>query len=95
MRDVQRSRVAVSEKFKLFIPCGAVAISSLLDEIMLSIHREDQTALWKDSLPTLCDFIRISTKDIRFTCASRDVSVKLGGSTVRIFGGTHIIKRSA
>uniref|UniRef100_A0AAV1V2P5 Uncharacterized protein n=1 Tax=Peronospora matthiolae TaxID=2874970 RepID=A0AAV1V2P5_9STRA len=93
MRDVQRARVAVSEKFKLFIPCGAVAGTSQLDEIMLSIHTEDQTALWKDSLPTLCDFIRIPSKGIRFTCTSRDVAVKLGGSTVRLFGNTHIIKK--
>ena len=53
MRDVQRARVAVLEKLKLFISCGAVAASSQLDRIMLSIHMEDQTALWKDSLPTL------------------------------------------
>ncbi|CAH0488767.1 unnamed protein product [Peronospora farinosa] len=93
LRDVQRSRVAVSEKFKLFIPCGAVAASLQLDEVMLSIHMEDQSALWKDSLPTLCDFIRIPSKGIRFTCTSRDVAVKLGGSSVRIFGAQHIIKK--
>uniref|UniRef100_A0AAV1T6V6 Uncharacterized protein n=1 Tax=Peronospora matthiolae TaxID=2874970 RepID=A0AAV1T6V6_9STRA len=45
MLDVQRARVAVSEKLKLFIPCGTVAGASQLDEIMLSIHTEDQAAL--------------------------------------------------
>ncbi|TDH66139.1 hypothetical protein CCR75_001704 [Bremia lactucae] len=93
MRDIQRARVAASEKYKLFIPCGAIAGSSQLDEIMLSIHMEDQTALWKDSLPTLCDFIRIPSKGVRFTCTARDAAVKLGGTTVRIFGGTHIVKK--
>ncbi|KAL4094998.1 hypothetical protein PRIC1_010648 [Phytophthora ramorum] len=62
---------------------------------MQAINREQQTASWAASLSTLRDFIRIPGRGIRFTCTSRDVAAKLGGSSVRFFGSEFIIKTAS
>ncbi|GMG17266.1 unnamed protein product [Phytophthora fragariaefolia] len=58
---------------------------------MAAIYKEPQTATWT----SLCDFIRIPGRGVRFTCTSRDVAAKLSGVAVRIFGSDYIIKTAS
>ncbi|OWZ14406.1 hypothetical protein PHMEG_00012121 [Phytophthora megakarya] len=62
---------------------------------MAEINKEAQTATWTESAASFCDFIRIPGRGIRFTCTSRNVAAKLGGSTVRMFGNNFITKAAS
>ncbi|KAG7380237.1 hypothetical protein PHYBOEH_011531 [Phytophthora boehmeriae] len=95
LREVQRARVPATLKLKLFIPAGQLARTHQLDEIMASINEETQTATWTAAVSSLCDFIRIPGRGIRFTCTSSGMAAKLGGSAIRIFGSEYIIKAAS
>ncbi|ETI47359.1 hypothetical protein F443_08429 [Phytophthora nicotianae P1569] len=80
LREVQRARVLVDDKLKLFISAGQLAKYHQLDEILAAINKAPQTTTWSSAASSLCDFIRIPGRGIRFMCTSRNMSAKLGGS---------------
>ncbi|OWZ06371.1 hypothetical protein PHMEG_00021383 [Phytophthora megakarya] len=95
LREVQRARVPATLKLKLFIPAGQLARTHQLDEILAAINKDMQTATWTSAVSTLCDFIRIPGRGIRFTCTSSAMAAKLGGTAIRIFGSDYIIKAAS
>ncbi|OWZ18669.1 hypothetical protein PHMEG_0007207 [Phytophthora megakarya] len=95
LREVQRARVPATLKLKLFIPAGQLARTHQLDKILVAISKDMQTATWISAISTLCDFIRIPGRGIRFTCTSSAMAAKLGGTAIHIFGSDYIIKSAS
>lgn len=92
LREVQRARVNVSDKYKLFVPAGMLTGTFGLDDILSSICKEPQTAAWDAASPSVCDFVRVRGRGLRFTCTNRDAAIKLGGTSLRIMGRDYIIR---
>ncbi|KAF1319013.1 Pollike protein, partial [Globisporangium splendens] len=93
LREVQRSRVSVEDKITLFIPAATLAATFGVEDILHAIHREKQTAIWDSALTSLCDFVCLRGRGIRFTCTNRDLAVKLGGTSLSCMGQKLIIKQ--
>jgi hypothetical protein len=78
---------------KLQIGAGQLTTIYTMRDIRRSIEEEAQSGLWYECLPHLMDFVRIKTRGIQVTCASRRVAQRLDGSTVWIYGQEFVIFR--
>nr|CCA28145.1 conserved hypothetical protein [Albugo laibachii Nc14] len=86
LREVQKSRIDPCDKIEMFIPAPRLTATFRLDEILLALHQEAQTATWKMALDSLCDFESIKNRGLRFNCFDKAVALKLGGTAIRCMG---------
>ncbi|KAL4095006.1 hypothetical protein PRIC1_010656 [Phytophthora ramorum] len=92
LREVQRSRVAVDDKVKLFIPAARIASVYGVEDILHAINREPQSPTWDQALNSLCDFVCVRGHGIRFTCTHRDLAIKIGSTAVSCMDQKLIVK---
>lgn len=86
LREVAKSSVDPSLKVELFIPAPKLTTIFSLEDVLASLHRENQTDVWTASLPHVCDFVCVRGRGIKFHCNDRDIAIKLGGSAIRCLG---------
>ena len=86
LREVAKSAVDPSLKVELSIHAPKLTTISGLEDVLASLHRENQTDVWMASLPHVCDFVCVRGRGIKFHCNDRDIAIKLGGSSIRCLG---------
>nr|CCA26251.1 conserved hypothetical protein [Albugo laibachii Nc14] len=86
LREVAKSAVDPSFKVELFIPAPKLTTIFGLEDVLASLHRENQTDVWTTSLPHVCDFVFVRGRRIKFHCNDREIAITLGGSSVRCLG---------
>ena len=86
LREVAKSAVDPSLKVVLSIHAPKLTTISGLEDVLASLHRENQTDVWTASLPHVCDFVCVRGRGIKFHCNDRDIAIKLGGSSIRCLG---------
>ncbi|KAL0582549.1 hypothetical protein ABG067_007553 [Albugo candida] len=86
VREVAKSSVDPRLKVELFIPAPKLTTIFSLEDVLASLHRENQSDVWTASLPHVCDFVCVRGRGIKFHCNDRDIAIKLGGSAIRCLG---------
>lgn len=92
LREVQKSRIDPCEKIEMFIPAPRLTATFHLDEILLSLHQEAQTATWTMALDSLCDFVSIKNRGLKFHCLDKAMAQKLGGTAIRCMGKQFLVQ---
>ncbi|KAL0583074.1 hypothetical protein ABG067_006988 [Albugo candida] len=92
LRELQKSRIDPCDKIEMFIPAPRLTTAFRLDEILLSLHLEAQTATWTMALDSLCDFVSIKNRGIMSHCLDRTVAQKLGGTAVQCMGKQFVVQ---
>ncbi|KAL0582681.1 hypothetical protein ABG067_007345 [Albugo candida] len=67
----------------MFIPPPRLTATFRLDEILFSLHQEDETAAWTMAFASLSDFLSIQNGVLKFHCHDKAVARKLGGTADR------------
>nr|CCA27402.1 AlNc14C526G12047 [Albugo laibachii Nc14] len=76
----------------MFIPPPRLTASFRLDEILLSQHREAQTATWTIALDTRCDIVSIKNRGIKYHSLDQAVVLKLSGTAICGMGKQFLVQ---